>query len=59
MNCPPLRASAFGSGAESVASGVPAFGHAAGNIPVAAGSAGRVDGMGDSTYRLERTTPTA
>ncbi|NHN61343.1 MULTISPECIES: hypothetical protein [Halorussus] len=57
MNCPPLRARAFGSFAASAASGVKAFGNAAGSIPVA--DAERGTHMGDSTYRLERTTPTA
>lgn len=59
MNCPPLRASAFGSEAESVASGVSVSKCFTGNIPVMHGDAGWVDGMGDSTYRLERTTPAA
>ncbi len=57
MNCPPLRARTHGSSAGSAASGVKGFGNAAGSIPVADAEPGTH--MGDSPYRLERTTPTA
>jgi hypothetical protein len=59
MVCPPLRARTFGSDAESVLSGIPAFERYAGNIPAMREHVGKVDGVGSNTYRLERTTPTA
>ncbi|NEU58048.1 hypothetical protein [Halorussus sp. MSC15.2] len=59
MNCPPLRASAFGTEADSIASGGSVSAGPTGVIPVMPCDAGQVDHMGNSTYCLERTTPTA
>ena len=59
MSCPPLRARTFGSDAESVLSGTPAFDRTAGSIPAMCKHVGEVDGAGENTYRLERTIPTA
>jgi hypothetical protein len=59
MVCPPLRVRVFGSDAESVRSGIPAFARSAGSIPEMREHAGRVGDVGERTYRLERTTPTA
>jgi len=59
MVCPPLRVRAFGSDAESVGSGVPAFARLAGILSAMRKHAGWVGDVGENTYRLERTTPTA
>jgi hypothetical protein len=58
MSNPPLRARTFGNTAESRQSGIPACERYAGTI-WAFKRAGGVDAVGDMTYRLERTTPTA
>lgn len=58
MSNPPLRTCTFGT-PESGLSGTPAFGSSAGNIPALSKRAGGVDYVGEMTYRLERTTPTA
>jgi len=59
MVCPPLRARVFGSDAESARSGTPAFDRSAGYIPAMRKHAGWVGNVGERSYRLERTTPTA
>ncbi|UPV76522.1 hypothetical protein M0R89_18490 (plasmid) [Halorussus limi] len=59
MVCPPLRARVFGSDAENVGSGAPALDGFAGKTPAMRERAGKVGDVGEITYRLERTTPTA
>lgn len=59
MVCPPLRASPFGSDAEGGGSAIPTVGRDVGAGPVTRKHAGWVDDVGETSYRLERTTPTA
>jgi hypothetical protein len=42
-----------------VLSGTPAFDRTAGSIPAMCKHVGEVNGVGENTYRLERTIPTA
>lgn len=59
MICPPLRVRRFGSDAERVGSGIPAFARFAGIRSAMRKHAGWLGDVGENTYRLERTTPTA
>lgn len=57
MNCPPVRTNAPGIVADSVQSGVPAFGGVIGGNPMKSGDVRWVGLVGG--YRLAETTPTA
>ena len=59
MNCPPARTNAHGISADSVASGVPAFGGVIGVGPMKPDGVGRVGLVDGNIYRLAETTPTA